>query len=102
MDFRYDGGGLGKSGTGTLSVDGAAVATGRFEHTIPTRTSLSETFDIGEDTGTPVSEEYAEKMPFEFTGTLHKVKVNLGPRQLTIEQQKELDKAQVAAAEATE
>ena len=41
-------------------------------------------------------------MPFEFTGVLHKVQINLAPRHLTAEQQKELAKAELAAAEATD
>jgi arylsulfatase len=58
FDFKYDGGGLGKGGKGTLQVDGKTVATGRIERTLPFRVSLDETLDCGEDTGTPVSEEY--------------------------------------------
>ena len=34
-------------------------------------------FDVGEDTGTPVVEGYADKMPFKFTGTLEKVTIEL-------------------------
>src|SRR2546427_7505222 len=33
FDFAYDGGGLGKGGTGTLLVNGKKVATGRIEKT---------------------------------------------------------------------
>ena len=50
---------------------------GKIERTIPVRFSLDETFDIGEDTGTPVVEDYINKMPFGFTGTLNKVVVVL-------------------------
>src|SRR5262249_13647738 len=60
--------GFGKGGTGTLTVDGKQVAQGKIERTIPVRISLDETFDIGEDTGTPVVEDYVDKMPFKFTG----------------------------------
>jgi arylsulfatase len=81
FDFRYDGGGLGKGGVGTLMVDGKAVASGRIERTLPFRLSLDETLDCGEDTGTPVAEEY--KVPFKFTGELKKVTVNLKPAALT-------------------
>ena len=42
----------------------------RIERTIPIRFSLDETFDVGEDTGTPVVEDYADKMPFRFGGKL--------------------------------
>ena len=53
-DFKYDGPGYGKSGTGTLSVDGKEVAQGKIERTISVRFSLDETMEVGEDTGTPV------------------------------------------------
>jgi arylsulfatase len=64
---------MGKAGTGTLSVDGKQVAAGRIEKTIPLRISLDETFDVGRDTGTPVVEEYVDRMPFAFNGRLGKV-----------------------------
>ncbi len=83
FDFAYDGGGIGKGGHGTISVDGRKVAESHIERTIGNRFSLDETFDVGEDTGTPVVEDYAEKMPFRFTGTLKKVVVELGPSKLT-------------------
>ena len=77
FDFAYDGGGLGKGGTGTLSVDGQQVGQSRFERTVPVRFSLDETFDVGEDTGTPIVEDYADRMPFRFTGKLEKVVIEL-------------------------
>jgi len=79
FDFAYDGGGAGKGGTGTLSVDGKKVADGKFERTVGKRFSLDETFDVGEDTGTPVIDDYAGKMPFEFTGKLEKLVIELKP-----------------------
>jgi arylsulfatase len=42
--------------------------------------SLDETFDVGEDKGTPVIEDYVEKMPFAFTGALKKLVVVLEPQ----------------------
>ena len=78
FDSKYEGPGFGKSATGTLFVDGQQVAQGKIEHTIPFRISLDETLDIGQDTGTPVVEEYEAKMPFKFTGTLNKVVIELG------------------------
>ncbi|MHC2797442.1 arylsulfatase A-like enzyme [Mesorhizobium jarvisii] len=91
FDFKYDGGGIGKGGTGILSVDGASVAKGRIDRTVGVRFSADETFDIGMDTGTPVIEDYADKMPFKFTGTIEKVSVRLGDDKLTPEAQKEMD-----------
>ena len=77
VDFQYDGGGIGKGGTGTLLVDGTQVAQGHIERTVPSRFSADETFDIGEDTGTPVIEDYADRMPFRFTGSLNKLVIEL-------------------------
>jgi arylsulfatase A-like enzyme len=82
FDFNYDGGGIGKGGQGTLSVDGKIVGKGRIEKTAPFRFSLDESFDIGEDTGTPVIDEYDAKMPFKFSGGLQKVVFKLGPDSL--------------------
>jgi arylsulfatase len=79
FDFAYDGGGIGKGGTGTLSVDGEKVAEGKIERTVGRRFSLDETFDVGEDTGSPVVEDYADKMPFRFTGKLERVTIELRP-----------------------
>jgi arylsulfatase A-like enzyme len=88
--FTYDGGGIGKGGQGTLSVDGKKVAEGRIEKTIPFRFSLDESFDVGQDTGTPVIDEYDAKMPFKFSGTLKKVEFELDSDKLTPGQRGEL------------
>jgi arylsulfatase len=78
FDFKYDGGGVGKGATGILTVDGEQVAQGRIDRSIRARMSLDETMDFGEDTGTPVVEDYADKMPFKFTGKLDRFVVQLG------------------------
>jgi arylsulfatase A-like enzyme len=88
--FNYDGGGIGKGAMGTLFVDGNQVAQGRISQTIPIRFSLDETFDVGEDTGTAVVDDYAAKMPFAFTGTLKKFVVVLEPDKLTAEEKQHL------------
>lgn len=75
VDFAYDGGDPGSGGTATIFVDNAQVASGRIDNTIPVRVSADETFDIGEDSGTPVNRDY--DVPFRFTGELHKVVVEL-------------------------
>jgi len=74
--FKSDGGGLGKGGTASLVMDGKVLAEGRVERTsIGVILTLDEGFDVGEDQGTPVNDEY--KVPFKFTGTLHKVAITL-------------------------
>ncbi|MBL8661052.1 MAG: arylsulfatase [Rhodospirillales bacterium] len=83
VKFDYDGGGIGKGATGTLLVDEKQVAQGKIPQTIGVRFSLDETFDVGEDTGTPVSEDYASEMPHAFTGTLKRLAVVLEPENLS-------------------
>jgi len=92
FDFAYDGGGIGKGGKGTLSVDGKKVGEGRVELTQALRFSLDESFDVGEDTGSPVVDEYDTKMPFKFSGTLNKLDVDLGADQLTPQKRGELER----------
>jgi hypothetical protein len=58
--------------------------------------SLDETLDIGEDTGTPVSEDY--QVPFKFTGKLEKVTVNITEEELTEEQLQKYREGRVKAA----
>ena len=74
VDFVYDGGGRGKGANLILSVDGKQVAQKRTERTIGVRFSLDETWDVGEDTGTPV-EFNVYDVPFKFNGELQKVTV---------------------------
>lgn len=77
VDFGYDGGGVGKGGTAELSVDGAAADKGHVDGTIPYYFAFDETFDIGIDRASPVSEDYPAA-DNAFTGTLHSVRVDLG------------------------
>ena len=54
--------------------------------------TLDESFDVGEDTGTPVIDEYDAKMPFKFTGTLaSELQISLGADQLTPEKKGEFE-----------
>jgi arylsulfatase A-like enzyme len=75
VDFAYDGGGVGRGGVASLTVDGQDVAQGRIEKTVPIRISLDEGLDVGEDTGTPVNLNY--DVPFKFTGSIEKVTIDL-------------------------
>jgi arylsulfatase A-like enzyme len=102
FDFTYDGGGIGKGGNGILTVDGRKVAEGRIEKTLPFRVALDESFDVGEDTGTPVIDEYDAKMPFQFTGTLRKVEFKLAPDKLTRAQRAAIRQLRIISAMATQ
>lgn len=90
VKFAYDGGGIGKGATATLLVDEKQVGEGRIAQTIPARFSLDEAFDIGQDTGTPVLEEYEAKMPYRFNGTLKRFVVVLEPQKLSADEQRQL------------
>jgi arylsulfatase A-like enzyme len=81
FDFKYDGPGPGKGGTGVLTVDGKELARKTIPHTIPLLMSIDETFDVGSDTRTAVNNDY--QLPFRFTGTIDKLTFKLGPEQLT-------------------
>ncbi len=86
FDFKYDGlgagtlaynnlSGIGRGGVGVMKVDGKEVVNQKMEHTIPIILQFDENFDIGADTGTPVSEEY--KIPFNFTGKINKLTLTI-------------------------
>jgi arylsulfatase len=64
-------------GTGELYVNGKKVAEGAIDQTVPSAFSLSESFDVGVDNGTPVSSSYKTKDHFPFTGELDKVTITL-------------------------
>jgi arylsulfatase A-like enzyme len=102
VKFAYDGGGIGKAATATLLVDEKEVAQGRIPQTVGVRFSLDETFDVGQDTGTPVLEEYESKMPFAFTGTLTKLAVVLEPLKLSEDEQRRLHEELAKALEAVQ
>ena len=91
FDFKSDGPGLGKGGTGVLSVDGKEVARNSMEHTIPVAFPEDESFDIGHDTRTGVAMlEYRYDVPFKFTGKINKITFDLGSEELTEEDHKNL------------
>ena len=80
FDFKSDGSGLGKGGTGVLSVDGKEVARNSMEHTIPVTFPEDETFDVGQDTRTGVAlVKYRYDPPFKFTGKINKLTFKLEP-----------------------
>jgi len=78
MDFAYDGDGLGKGGTATLSVNGTKVASGRIERTQPFVFSADEGAGVGIDDASPVTTDYKEG-DNAFTGDILKVVVEVQP-----------------------
>jgi arylsulfatase len=99
FDFAYDGGGLGKGGMATLSVDGQQVAQGRIEQTQPMIFSADETADVGTDEATPVTEAYKEG-DNRFTGTIGKVTVALKEATATVQPADEKTKQEAAEKKA--
>ncbi len=75
FEFVYDGGGVGKGGTGTLYVNGKSVGTGRVDQTQCCAFSADEGADVGADEGTPVTEAY--QVPFKFSGKIDSVTIEL-------------------------
>ncbi len=87
FDFKYEGigagtlafnnlSGIGRSGAGTLKVDGKEVAKQTMERTLPIILQWDESFDIGSDTGTPVCDEDYQ-CPFALTAKLDKLTIKL-------------------------
>jgi hypothetical protein len=58
MEFDYAGGGMGKGGVATLFVDGRKVGQGEIEATLAMIFSADDGCDVGEDSGSRVSEDY--------------------------------------------
>ena len=75
VDFAYDGGGMGKGGTVTITANGTKIAEGRLEKTVPMQFTIGEGLDIGMDVGSPV--DFTYKLPFKFTGKIDKVTIEL-------------------------
>ncbi len=104
FDFRYDGlgpgtlafnnmSGLGRSGTGTLKVDGKVVQTRKMEKTLPMILQWDESFDIGSDTLTGVNDaDY--KPPFALTARLNELRITVDRPKLS-----EADVARLKAAQ---
>ena len=77
LALAYDGGGRGKGATATLSVDGAEVGKVRIPATLTTAFSYEDTFDVGEDSASPVGDYQS---PFPFTGVLKRVELDIAPQ----------------------
>jgi len=74
MEFAYAGGGLGKGGKVTLYVDGKPVGDGTVAATAAMIFSADDGCDVGEDTGSPVSEDYGPRGN-AFTGRVKGVQI---------------------------
>jgi arylsulfatase len=76
MEFEYDGGGPAKGGGVTLYVDGEPVGEGRVEATVPLIFSGDETTDLGQDSASPVTDDYTPEQSV-FTGTVNWVQIDV-------------------------
>jgi arylsulfatase len=79
FEFQYDGGGVGKGGTGVLFINDEKVAQGRIDRTQPGIFSADETADVGVDLGTPVVEAIGAEAKSRFTGRISSVTVEVKP-----------------------
>lgn len=104
FDFQYEGlgvgtleyndlSGLGRSGVGTLKVDGQVVQTRRMERTLPMILQWDESFDIGSDTLTGVNDADYHP-PFPFTGELRKLTIKVDRPELSEADVRRLEAAQ--------
>jgi arylsulfatase len=64
-----------RPGKAELFINGKKVGEGTFSQFGGFTSSITETFDVGKDTGSPVSAAYTE--PYAFTGTVEKVSIDL-------------------------
>ena len=90
FDFKYDGPGMAKGGTGVLSVDGKEIARKTIPHTIPAIMTIDESFDVGVDTRTGVDDNDYQP-PFRFNGKVVKLTINLKPGSISADDQKRFD-----------
>lgn len=111
FDFKYDGlgigtlafnnmSGLGRSGTGTLKVDGKEVQTISLPHTLPMILQWDESFDVGSDTLTGVNDADYQP-PFALTAKLIKLALKVDRPELTPEDIKKIETAESTAVDGT-
>ena len=65
------------TGTVTLFINGEKVGEGKVERTVAAMFSVSETFDVGVDMGTPVSRDYTRTKGNELRNHVTKVIVTI-------------------------
>jgi arylsulfatase A-like enzyme len=71
-DFKYEGGGPGKGGMGTITVNGNKAAEGHLSKTQPGIFSVDDLADVGIDDGTPVADYGGNS---KFSGKVNKVTI---------------------------
>jgi arylsulfatase A-like enzyme len=85
---------IGRGARYRMEVNGDVVAGPvQIDRTVRSLFSVDETLDVGLDTGTPIVEDYADRMPFRFTGTIRKVCIDILPHHLPPLLEDELKKA---------
>jgi arylsulfatase len=110
FDYKYDGlgggtlafnnfSGVGRGGTGTLSVDSKVVATEKMERSIPLVLPADQTFNIGSAIDTPLDDRDYQ-IPFPFTGKINKLSIAVDQPRLTPEDVNKLKEAEAKAADA--
>jgi arylsulfatase A-like enzyme len=76
LQLTYSGTGLNKIAVATLSVNDRQVATTQIARTVPNVFSFEETFDVGEDSASPVGDY---ESPFAFTGKIQRIDRDFAP-----------------------
>jgi arylsulfatase len=79
VHVEYDGGPPGDGAEVSLLVDGAEVGRGHVPATTAYYFSFDETFNVGRDRGTPVTDDYPP-VHNAFTGSIQGVRVDLAPQ----------------------
>jgi arylsulfatase len=100
FEFAYDGGGLGKGGTGTLYVNDRKVGEGRIARTQPMIFSADETADVGIDLASPVVEAVGSEARSKFIGKIRKVTVEVKEMMAADKQEEETVRVDVARKKA--
>jgi arylsulfatase len=91
VEFAYVGGGLGKGGEAVIGINGKEVGRARVPNTVAGRFGI-DTFGVGSDTGSPVANTYTA--PFRFTGKIKRVDIELGPKNLSKQDEAKLHEMQ--------
>ena len=78
VDFKYDGGGMGKGGVASLNVNGQSPVTAKLDSTIPSQFSIDEGADVACDRGSPVlGQQLGPHRNSRYTGDLKHVTIDV-------------------------